>query len=147
MLAYLAKSGGGSRPHGAPALDENFAALVHRLADTLRTARERESDDRRDQRLDRIIDTFSADHPNGCTRDRAAITLKRIDAAVDDTTAGDIIQGGTARLRRAFKLTTEPLKSVDDYTAFLEALKNLRHLERLTYQGVVDLKAGEATAK
>lgn len=78
-------------------------------------------------------------------RDRANITLKRIDTAVDDTTAGDVIQAGTARLRREFKLTTEPLKNVEDYPAFLEALNNLRHLERLTHQGVLDTKAGGAT--
>lgn len=142
LLAYLAESEGSSRPPGVPALDKNFAALLRRLADTLRIAREQESDDRRDQRLHRIIETFSADYPSGCTRDHAALTLKRVDAAVDDTTAGDIIQSGTARLRREFKLTTEPLKNVDDYPAFLEALKNLRHLERLTHQGVVDLKTG-----
>jgi hypothetical protein len=147
LLAYLAESQGDSRPPGVPALDKNFAALIHHLADTLREARERESDDRRDQRLDRIIETFSADYPSGCTRDRAAITLKRIDAAVDDTTAGDTIQARTARLRREFKLTTEPLKNVEDYPGFLQALRNLRYLERLTHQGVVDPKADEATKK
>jgi len=147
LLACLAESEGSSRPRGVPALDKNFAALIHRLADTLRTAREREYDDRRDQRLDRIIEAFSADHPIGCIRDRANTTLKRIDAAVDDTTAGDIIQSGTARLRREFKLTTEPLKNVENYPAFLEALKNLRHLERLTHQGAIDPRAGEATTK
>ncbi len=147
LLAYLAESEGSSRPRGVPDLDSNFKALIHRLTDTLRIAREQEADDRRDQRLDRIIDTFSADYPSGCTRDRAAITLKRIDAAVDDTTAGDIIQAHTARLRREFKLTSEPLKTVEDYPAFLEALKNLRHFERLAHQGVVDPKAGEATKK
>ena len=149
LLAYLAlaDSEGGPRPDGVPALDSNFKALIHRLTDTLRIAREQESDDRRDQRLDRIIDTFSSDHPSGCTRDRAASTLKRIDAAVDDTTAGDIIQARTARLRRNFKLATEPLKNVEDYPAFLEALKNLRHLERLTHQGVLDTETDGATKK
>lgn len=147
LIAYLMESEKGSRPAGVPDLDKNFAALIHRLADTLRTARERESDDRRNQRLERIIDTFSADYPNGCIRDRANTTLKRIDAAVDDTTAGDIIQAGTARLRRKFKLATDPLKNVEDYPAFLEDLKNLRHLERLTHQGVVDSKTDGATTK
>lgn len=63
--------------------------------------------------------------------------LRRIDAAVDETTAGDIIRSATARLRRDFKLTQEPLKNVDEYPAFLERLGNLRHLERLTHQGVI----------
>lgn len=137
LLAYLAESEGSNRPAGVPALDANFASLIGRLTDTLALARERESDERRDQRLDRIIDTFNTDYPSGCTRDRAATTLRRIDAAVDDTTAGDLIQAGTARMRRDFKLTTEPLKNVDDYPAFLQGLRNLRHLERLNHQGVI----------
>lgn len=147
LLAYLAESGGNSRPAGVPDLDKNFAALIHRLAETLREARDRESEARRDQRLKRLIDTFSADHPSGCTRDLANVTLNSIDSAVDDTTAGDIIQNHTARLRRNFKLTTEPLKNVYDYPAFLESLKNLRHLERLNYQGVVNPETNGATKK
>ena len=146
LLAYLAESEGGPRPPGVPAFDSNMASLIHHLADTLRAARERESDDRRDQRLDRIIVTFSADYPNGCIRDRAAITLSRIDAAVDDTPAGDIIHAGTTRLRREFKLTSEPLKNVENYPAFLDAVNDLRHLERLTHQGIVDRKTGESTS-
>jgi hypothetical protein len=31
----------------------------------------------------------------------------------------------------------EPLKTVDEYPAFLERLGNLRHLERLNNQGVL----------
>jgi hypothetical protein len=147
LLAYLAESGRSSRPAGVPDLEKNFATLIHRLADTLREARDRESENRRDQRLERIIDTFSTDHPSGCTRDLANVTLNRIDSAVDDTTAGDIIQNRTARLRRNFKLTAEPLKKVEDYSAFLEAIKNLRHLERLTHQGVVDPNTNGATKK
>lgn len=143
LLAYLAESeGGASRPSGVPALDRNFASLIQHLADTLNRARERESGDRRDQRLERIIDTFSNDYPTGCTRDRAATTLKRIDAAVDDTTTGDIVQAGTARIRRDFKLSTEPLRNVDDYPDFLERLGNLRHLQRLNDQGVLPRSSG-----
>ncbi|MBK7611203.1 MAG: AAA family ATPase [Actinomycetales bacterium] len=139
LLAYLAdnESEGRARAHGVPDLDANFKTLITTLADTLALAREREADTRRDQRLQRIIDTFNADHPSGCTRDRAAMTLKRIDAAVDDTMAGDVVQAGTARIRRDFKLSTDPLKSVDDYPTFLEQLNSLRHLERLSHQGVL----------
>lgn len=138
LLVYLADSqNDASRPPGVPALDSNFGKLLHRLADTLSLAQDRESDNRRDQRLERTIDTFVGDYPTGCTRDRALTMLRRVDAAVDETTAGDIIRSGTAGLRRDFKLTTEPLKNVEAYSTFLERLSNLRHLERLTNQGVV----------
>lgn len=138
LLAYLARSDGGNRPAGVPALDKNYASLLSSLAETLRLARERELDERREQRLERVIGIFGADYPNGCTRDRAETVLKRIDAAVDDTRAGDIIQAQTGRMRRDFKLSTEPLRNVDDYPVFLQRLRDLRHLERLQDQGVVD---------
>lgn len=137
LIAYLADNDGSQRPPGVPALDDNFRCLIQRLVDLLGLARDREDEARRSQRLERIIDAFGADHPNGCTRDRAATTLRRIDAAVDDTTAGDVIRAGTARMRRDFKLAADPLKNLDDFSLFLEQLKGLRHLERLSYQGVV----------
>lgn len=138
LLAHLTESvGGANRPTGVPALDNNFGLLLRHLADTLSLARDRESEHRRDQRLDRVVATFTADYPTGCTRDRAATTLTRIDAAVDDTTTGDVIRAETSRLRREFKLTTDPLKNVDDYPVYLERLANLRHLERLNDQGLV----------
>lgn len=140
LLALLADadSAGGAMPNGAPALQKNFAALIQVLADTLALAREREADARRDQRLQRIIETFSIDFAGGCTRDRALSTLKRIDAAVDDTFAGDVVHARTTRLRRDFKLTSDPLKNVDDYNSFLEQLKSLKHLEKLEYQGALE---------
>ena len=147
LLAHLSEAEGSSRSPGVPALEDNFAALLHRLADTLQTAREHESDDRRDRRLDRIIETFSTDFPGGCTRDRANTALKSIDRAVDDTAAGDIIQSGTARLRREFRLTVEPLESVENYSAFLEALTNLRYRRRLADQDAVDFDTNGAAKK
>lgn len=135
LLAYLSESEGGNRPASVPLLDERFQSLLQFLNEKLALARECENDARRDQRLVRLIDTFISDHPSGCTRDRAAATLKRIDAAVDDTTTGDLVRAVTTRIRRDFKLSAEPLKNVDDYSLFLEQLTNLRHLERLSYQG------------
>ncbi|MGW5386320.1 hypothetical protein [Nocardia sp. NPDC003963] len=75
LLGILEDSEGGTRPAGAPALDETFSALLERLSDTLRLARDRENDQRRDNRLDRIIEIFLADHATGCSRDHAAVTL------------------------------------------------------------------------
>lgn len=138
LLAYLAELDiDKSRPAEVLALDKNFGLLLARLTETLNRAREMESQSRRDQRLERAIDTFVKDYPTGCTRDRAMSMLRRIDAAVDSTTAGDAIRVGTASIRRDFKLSTEPLKKVDEYPAFLERLSNLRHFERLSNQGVL----------
>lgn len=138
LLGYLAESEGDrNRPTGVPSLDNNFGMLLHRLAETLNRAREMESESRRNQRLERTIDTFAKDYPTGCTRDRAMTMLNRIDAAADSTTAGDAIRVGTASIRRDFRLSADPLKNVDAYPAFLERLSNLRHLERLSNQGAL----------
>jgi hypothetical protein len=134
VIAYASRTKGNSRPVGVPALDANFAALIKTVSATLTRAREREFDERRDHRLERIIDSFTADHPIGCKRDVAAATLSRVEAAVDNTSAGDIIRGGAAQLRRDFELDKDPLKNVSNYGAFVEGLRNLRHLERLEYQ-------------
>lgn len=132
-------------PAGVEVLDANFAALLQRLARTLRLARERESDSRREQRVERIIEEFADDHPTGCVRDRASVTLGRIDAAADDTMAGDTIRAGTAALRRDYNLGTDPLERVPNYPAFLERLKYLPVLVRLRNQGKLseEVLAGE----
>lgn len=133
-------SGGrqGGRPQGVPTLDDNFSKLLQHLADTLRIAREREIDERRDQRVSRIIKTFMTDYPGDCIRDRATVVFKQIDSAVDDTLSGDAVQAGTARMRRDFKLDSDPLKNVDRYAEFLEDLRNLRRQPRLKNQGILD---------
>lgn len=126
-------------------LQANFASLIAKLAETLRLAREKESDSRRDQRVARIIEEFAEDHPHGSLRDRATTMLKRIDAAADDTPSGDMIRAGTARLRRDFNLSTDPLDRVVDHGWFLERLKNLPVLVRLEDQGAItkgDLEEG-----
>ena len=139
LLAYVNVGEGAPRPTGVPVLDRNFAKLIERLTATLQAAREAENDERRDQRLERIVETFVSSFPNGSTRDGASTVLKRVDSAVDGTVAGDVIQAATARLRREFKLTAEPLRNIDQYVDFLDRLKNLKHLVRLQDQGVIDL--------
>jgi predicted ATPase len=136
LLAHLQEHGHEEAPSaGVEVLDANFAALIKRLTETLRLARERESDSRREQRVERIIEEFADDHPTGCVRDRASIMLRRIDAAADDTLAGDVIRAGTAALRRDYNLGTDPLERVPDYAMFLERLRGLPILVRLRNQG------------
>jgi energy-coupling factor transporter ATP-binding protein EcfA2 len=132
LLAYLAKHEHDAPPPvGVTTLEANYAALLHTLADTLRLAREREDDSRRDQRVARIIDGFAKDHPMGAVKDTTAIMLKRVDAATDDTPEGDIIRAGTARLRREYQLDLTPLTRVEEYNDFLSKLKALPLLVRL----------------
>lgn len=133
---------------GVELLDANFRGLIQRLAETLQLARERENDERRDQRVDRIIDEFAGDHPMGCSRDKGLVVLRRIDAAADDSVAGDMIHANTAALRRFFELGTHPMERIADYEEFLERLKRIPVTVRLRNQGRLtedDFVDGEAT--
>ncbi|MCM3846316.1 ATP-binding protein [Pseudonocardia sp. DR1-2] len=122
-------------------LDANFAALIRHLAEKLRLARDREYDSRREHRVNRIIEEFADDYPTGCIRDRASVMLSRIDAATDNSTAGDTIRAGTTALRRDYRLSSEPLERVPDYPLFLERLRHIPVLVRLEDQGVLDKEA------
>ncbi|MEX2290817.1 MAG: hypothetical protein WD794_10885 [Mycobacteriales bacterium] len=136
VLSYLAEhENDDPQPDGADVVHDNYAALIRTLAQTLQAAREREDDGRRSQRVQRIIDEFVEDHPTGCLRDQASAVLRRIDAAADDTEAGDMIRSGTARLRRTHGLGTDPLVRVDDYDGFAGELKKVPILVRLAHQG------------
>lgn len=136
LLGFLKEHDGDeTQPNGVDDLDANFASLIEKLTDTLRLAREREIDSRREQRVERIIKDFADDHPTGCVRDRATAMLRRIDATSDNTTAGDTIRAGTAALRRDFDLGTDPLERVPDYGNFLNRLTNIPLLVRLRDQG------------
>ena len=119
------------KPEGVETLDGNYTTLLSTLADVLRAAQEREDESRRDQRVERVIDAFAADHPAGAVKDAASEMLKRIDAATDDTPAGDIVRAGTARLRREHQLDIAPLSRVADYDTFLTELKRLPLVVRL----------------
>jgi predicted ATPase len=136
ILGYLKEhEGDQTPPAGVDRLDANFQSLIRKLSETLQLARERENDERRDQRVDRIIDEFVRDHPTGSLRDRGNVVLRRIDAAADDSVAGDMIRASTAALRRDFELGTDPMERIADYVEFLERLKNIPVIVRLRNQG------------
>ncbi len=132
------------QPAGIGVLDANFKSLIRKLAETLQLARERENDERRDRRVDRIIDEFVRDHPTGGVRDIGTVVLRRIDAAADDSVAGDVIRAGTAALRREFELDADPMERIADYEKFLERLQHIPVTVRLRNQG--RLTADDLTA-
>ncbi len=138
ILGYLQeREHSEKQPAGVEMLDGNFRGLIQKLAETLQLARERENDARRDQRVERIIDEFAEDHPKGCTRDKGTVVLRRIDAAADDSVAGDMIHANTAALRREFGLGVDPTDRIAGYDRFLERLKRIPVTVRLGNQGVL----------
>jgi predicted ATPase len=138
LVGYLNEHENDStQPSGVNVLDGNFRSLIQKLAETLQLARERENDERRNQRVDRVIDEFVQDHPNGCSRDKGTVVLRRIDAAADDSVAGDIVRANTAALRRDFELSTAPMDRIAGYDKFLERLKHIPVTVRLRHQGLL----------
>lgn len=136
LVAYLSEHANDqAAPEGVDVLDANFAALIATLSETLATAREAELARRRDRRVEQLIAEFIEAYPDGCIRDRALVTLRRIEAAADDTEAGDVIRAGLATIRRDHELTAEPLKRIMNYPLFRTELKALSLLPRLRDQG------------
>jgi predicted ATPase len=147
LLAYMAEHESDPiPPDGVAILEENYAKLLRTLADTLREARAREEDSRRDQRVRRIIDDFTSGYPGGASRDVASMMLKRVDAATDDTPEGDVIRAGTAGLRRDYHLDLDPLKNVDDYAEFVSTLTLLPRRAEMTGQGHLAAVAAAASS-
>ena len=95
---------------------------------------ERESDERRDQRVDRIIDEFICAHPTGCFRDGGAVSCAELMRPLMTRSLRRVIRAGTAALRCDFELSTNPMERIADYDEFLERLKSTRK-GRLRNQG------------
>lgn len=147
LLSHLDECGrtGEAAAADVELLDSNFRKLLGTLAENLSIAREREDGDRRNERVERIIDAFVQDQSKGATRDSALSALRRIDAAADDTPAGDIFRAGTAGLRRDYELEAKPLANVARYEAFISELAMLPRRARLTGQGHLDAVAAAAS--
>ncbi|MBV1853946.1 hypothetical protein [Catellatospora tritici] len=117
------------------ALEANFSALLAHLTRTLRVTRGREEDARRDNRLQRTVDNFLADYQTGVTRDRAMQLIGDIDATLDDSNATDDVRQAVAKLRRDFRLETEPTSPVPEYELFRERLTAVKYQQRISDQG------------
>lgn len=122
-------------PLDAADADHNFGQLVAHLADALRFADQREQDARRDKQLDRVINAFLRDFPDKVTKDRADVALRDAEAAAGESEQGDSIRASAATIRRDFTLALDPLRPVEDYTAFKDRFSGLRYVERLVNQG------------
>lgn len=135
VIAYADKTRSAARrPSGLKTFEDNFAALIAHLTKTLRAAKDREEDSRRDNRLRRIIDGFLMDHQTGVRRDQAMLLIDEIDTALDDSNAGDLARHAVAQLRREFKLESDPTSPVSDFTQFRERVSAIVYQQRLADQ-------------
>ncbi|OZD01969.1 hypothetical protein CH275_17995 [Rhodococcus sp. 06-235-1A] len=130
------------RPVGLLAFEQNFAALVAFLRDKLDDAASSESNVRDLDRVERVIKSFVRDHAEGMSRDAASRVLRDIEAVLEDSDEHDPIRKRLSELRRQHKLSTDPLKPVDDGTGFLESLPELLKLPRLYFREHLGGKPG-----
>ncbi|MFD3438805.1 AAA family ATPase [Streptomyces sp. NPDC058685] len=112
----------------------NIAALLSEIAKLLRQAARDEQDRRLNNRLDRTIAGFLADHSSPTTRERGRLLIEEIQASVHDSEEGDRIRLQTERIRRDFDLDEnlgDPIERFDD---FREKVAALRYEERFAKQ-------------
>lgn len=134
LIIHLDRTrGDANRPPGGPQLEHNFALLLADLTERLQLAQEAEVENRHTKQLDRIIDAFLRDFPDGVERDTAERRLRDIENKLGDSEGDQAVRATVSVLRREFSLRTDPLEQVPDYASFKERLSKLPLLARLAY--------------
>lgn len=145
LVAFLEKhESDKEQPAGVDLLVDNYGKLLNTLVCALRAARAAEEDERRETRVQTIIDDFISAHPDGASRDDATMMLDRVDAATDNSDAGTVVQTSVQLLRRNFDLAIDPLKPVDRFEDFVGTLALLPRRAELTGDSHVENIAAAA---
>jgi predicted ATPase len=135
VVRIVERDHGGRKPDGLPGLEHNFAQLIEYLAESLSAAERAEDDRRRNKRVRHLVKEFLDDYQGGAKRDDASRALKNIEASLDEADLADeAIHREIARLRKEFKLASDPLQTVEEFENFRERLRALPYQERLAHQ-------------
>ena len=121
------------RPHGFPAFEANFSALLRTLSERLDNAVEAEADRLSERRAKRLVKNFLSDHGTGVTRDETSRLLRSIENGLEDTLGDEAVRRKLQGLRRDHDLATNPLEPVADFFALEETLRNLPTIRRQAY--------------
>jgi predicted ATPase len=122
------------RPPGLPDLEHNFGELIAELAERLREASRDEAERRTNRRTDRIVRSFLRDYPDVAPRNAADQVVRELEASLEDTAGDEAVRLELAALRREFKLSTDPLTPVPEYSEFRRGLTDLGTKRRLAYR-------------
>jgi len=129
-------------PEDLSTFQQNFRALMAKLAQLQRKAERDSTQERISQRIDRSIKAFLRDHPASCRREDAMILMEEIDAVLDDSMEADEVRLQLQRLRREHDLTEPKPGAVEDFAAFAQGLGDVRYSAvNAVQQEVVDLSA------
>lgn len=121
-------------PLGFVEVELNLGQLIAELARALRKADKDEQDRRLNNRLKRTIAGFLQDHQKATTRERGRLLIEEIEAALEDSEAGDRARLAVEKIRRDFVLDEDLTRPIDAFDEFRDRIEGLRYEERLATQ-------------
>lgn len=116
----------------------NFGSLLAQLAARQRASEREGVEERITARVERAINNFLRDYPNGCKREDAAILFEDIESVLDDSKEGDQVRVGLQDLRRRFSLSQEIASPIAEYSDFVSGLTMVRYAPKNLTQDPVD---------
>lgn len=134
LVALLEASANSGPPARSIAqLENNFKPLIAELAELLRRADAKETDQRTEKRSEQVVRIFLRDHPDGANRYEADQALSEIASSLEGTAGDEAVRNHLAALRQGFDLQSSPMDPVEDFGAFREKLGALRAVRRQAY--------------
>lgn len=106
---------------------QNFKALIAKLAQLQRQAERDSRQERISQRIDRSIKAFLRDHAVSSRREDAMLLLEEVDAVLDESLEADQVRLQLQQLRRTHDLTEPKEGSVEDLPGFAAGLSQIRY--------------------
>jgi hypothetical protein len=135
VVAALAISRGlGTVPPGIRDVERNIGLLIASIARLMRQANRQEQERRLNNRLERTVAGFLADHPSPTTREHGRLLIEEVEASIDDSEEGDRVKLLAEKLRREFELDINLTDPIDRFDEFRERVAALRYEERFVKQ-------------
>jgi predicted ATPase len=137
-LPLTAAEGG----HQNPVSDEvvqfevNMKALFRRLRHMQHASEREMGADRVANKVERLKRNFLQDHPDQATREQAALFLRDIEDALDESLESDAARDVARALKRDFSLGENILSLVGDFPSFKDKLEQLKYAGKLATQDV-----------
>lgn len=118
----------------------NFKILFKRLNIMQRRAKQKLTDEKLSQKIERLKKTFNASHPISARREDGIILLEEIEGILENSTQDesikeiDAIKSSIQNLRRDYQLDVEMSKAIHDYKGFQMGLERIRYAGLLASQ-------------
>ncbi|ACC79152.1 ATP-dependent endonuclease of the OLD family-like protein [Nostoc punctiforme PCC 73102] len=120
--------------------EKNFRVLFKKLNIMQRRARQRLTDERLSQKIERLKKDFIALHPISARREDGVILLDEIEVILENNIENEAIKeieaikNALQNLRRDYKLEIDMSKTIDDYIGFQKGLEIIKYAGLLASQ-------------